>query len=179
MDKRIYVVKIRVYTDELLAFYKDDPSFGTKEKPLPAESFYELTSPYALFWGPLKNILIFDNDCIYNWEIETANGEQLDFSTNDESVMELKMLTDKPSEEKWRKVFKNAPAMDPSGKIKIKPKTTTKNEFELQTSDNVADGGNIKYSFVFEFKTKSGGSKFAIIDPMSITMPPPPPPIDD
>ena len=175
MEKTVFQIQIRIFLPEMIRFYKDNPEYGTLKKPYPADSFYQLISSYAKFYGPMKNILIFQNNCIYNWIIESADGTPLEFNTTtDEPEMDMEMMTNKPSNAKWKKLFDNAPDMLPSGKVKVKSIKTKKNEFELETSSDVADGGSIKYSFLFKFKDEKEETKYGIIDPIGGSMPPPP-----
>jgi hypothetical protein len=172
MTQKVFPIKIRIYLDELLGYYKEDPSYGSKSKPIPVESFYELISPCAKFTGPLRNILILEDDCKYSWSLVDANDKPLNI-VGDESDMDLQMITNSPSDAKWDKVFKNIPKMDKDGKIKIKGKSTKRSEFELDTNINTENGGVIKYSFIFEFTDALGGIKYGIVDPMAGTYPPP------
>jgi hypothetical protein len=175
MEPNVYVVQVRVYTSEMMRFFNDDPAYGTKEKPYPADSFSEIISPYATFYGPLKNIILFQNNSVYQWKLESSDGRPLAFSsTKSDQGMELEMITDKPSDKKWKKIFKNAPAMQADGKVKVKSKESGKNVFELETTDDVAGGGGLKYSFLVEFD-HNGKTLYAMIDPYGRTYPPPPP----
>ena len=176
MSNTIYKVQIRVYTDELMKFYKGNPEYGSKDKPYPAELFYEMVSPYASFYGPLRNILVLQNNCIYQWVLEAVNGIPLKFSSSDDdSQMDMEMITNDPSNEKWKKVFKDAPDMQPDGKLKVKTKNPNENVFDLKTSTDVSGNGQIKYNFLFEFKDGNGNTKFGLIDPLADTELPPPP----
>jgi hypothetical protein len=176
MKPLFYVLTVRVYTSEMMEFFKDDPKFGTKEKPYQADSFSEIVSPYAKFYGPQKNILIFENNSVYQWELESSDGRPLTFSKSDDAPeLDMVMITNSPSNQKWKKVFKNAPEMQADGKIRVKSKSPDKNVFQLETSDNLTDGGKVKYSLLFEFEHE-GEVKFAAIDPFGDTWPPPPPP---
>lgn len=177
MKSKTYQVSIRVYIDEMMAFYEDDPRLGTFENPYKADMFYEVLSPYAHFYGPLRNILIFEENSTYVWTIESANGQLLRFaSANDVSEMDMEMITDSPSEKKWKNVFKNAPKMQGNGKIKMKSKSKSSNEFSLGTTDDLKNGGRVKYSFLFEFEDVKGNLKYGMVDPVGDTYPPPPPP---
>lgn len=174
MKKRTVTIKLRVFTSDMMAFYSADPVCGTKEKPYPADAFFQLISSTALFYGPLKNILLFENDTVYRWIVESDKGEPLRFSKSvDAPEMLMEMITDKPSDEKWKKVFKDAPQMDKSGKIKLKSKKAGSNSFELETSGDVKGGGKIKYSFIFEFENEKGELKYGQIDPHGESFPPP------
>ncbi|MCF8361357.1 MAG: hypothetical protein K9G70_01910 [Prolixibacteraceae bacterium] len=176
MEHITYQVKIRVYIPEMLNFFKEDPRLGTKENPYKADMFYEVLSPYAHFYGPLRNILVFEKNAKYVWSVESADGEELHFtSINDTPEMELEMITDKPSDEKWNKVFKKPPKMQPDGKLKLKSSVRSSNVFSLETTENIEDGGKIKYSFLFEFEDIKGDTKYGIVDPVSDFYPPPPP----
>lgn len=177
METKIFQVQVRVYTSEMMEFFKDDPMYGTKEKPYMADSFSEIISPYAMFYGPLRNILLFQNDSIYQWKLESADGRPLIFSRDiDSPEMEMELITQKPTNEKWKKIFKNTPDMQPDGKVKVKSKNSGKDVFELETTSNVDGGGSIKYSFYFEFDDDKGVTKYAMIDPNGSAWPPPPPP---
>ncbi len=174
MKKPLVTIKLRVFTRDMIAFYSANPAYGTKEEPYPADFFCQLISSTAMFYGPLKNILLFQNDTIYRWVIESDKGEPLKFRiTSDTPEMDMEMITDKPSNEKWKKVFKNAPQMEKSGIIKVKSKDINSNSFELETSSNVKDGGKMKYSFNFEFENDKGELKYGQIDPHGDTYPPP------
>ena len=59
MKPTVYPVQVRVFLKELQKFYEDNTDYGTLQKPYPADSFYELICPYATFYGPLKNIMLF------------------------------------------------------------------------------------------------------------------------
>jgi hypothetical protein len=175
MKPDFYLLQVRVYVSEMMEFFKDDPEYGTKEKPYLADSFSQIICPYALFYGPLRNILVFRENGIYQWELEAVDGRPLTFSkTSDTPEMEMVMITNKPSDKKWKKVFKDAPDMQADGKIRVKSKNTDKNVFKLETSDDVTDGGRIKYSFLFEFD-HNGEVKYGFIDPHGDFYPPPPP----
>lgn len=176
MKPDFYVVQVRVYTSEMMAFYRDDPDRGTKEKPFNADLFSELISPYAIFYGPLKNILLFRANSIYQWKLESTDGRLLAFSkAASSSVLEMEMISNAPSEKKWKKVFKNAPTMQADGKIKVKSIKADQNVYELETSSEIEGGSPIKYSFSFEFDDGNGITKYAIIDPYGDVFPPPPP----
>jgi hypothetical protein len=180
MKQTVYTIKIRVYTQELETFFKGNPDYGSFDKPYPADNFYELISPYALFYGPLKNILLFQSKSKYIWTIENANGTPLVFSGgNDNPELTAEMITKTPSDTKWKKLFKNAPSMQNDGKIKLKSSQPNENKFELETESDVAGAGNVKYSFIFEFKDQNGQVKYGAIDPISNPYPPPPPPDGD
>jgi hypothetical protein len=160
----------------MLNFFKDDPRFGSKDKPYKADMFYEVLSPYAHFYGPLKNILVFEENARYVWSVESADGKKLIFSSiNDTPEMDLEMITDKPSEDKWNKVFQKPPKMQPDGRLKLKSAEKSSNVFSLETTENLKDGGKIKYSFLFEFEDSNGKTKYGIVDPVADTYPPPPP----
>jgi len=177
MKPLFYFLTVRVYTSEMMEFYKDDPKIGSKEKPYQAEVFSEIISPYAKFYGPQKNILIFESNCVYQWELESSDGRPLTFSKSDDAPeLDMVMITDSPSNQKWRKILKDAPEMQFDGKIRVKSKSPDKNVFQLQTTDNLTDGGKVKYSLFFEFE-HNGVIKYAVIDPFVDTWPPPPPPV--
>jgi hypothetical protein len=177
MKPNIYLIQIRVYTNEMMKFFSEDPSYGTKEKPYPADSFSQLISPYAVFYGPLKNILLFQNNSNYRWVIESADGKPLAFTSKDNAPeMDMVMITDKPSDAKWEKIFPKAPKMKSNGKVVLKSKNTGDNIFEIETSDDVKNGGKLKYSFTFEFENEKGELKYGTIDPHGDTYPPPLPP---
>lgn len=177
MKKKLFKVQVRVYVDEMMAYFKDNPDLGSKEKPYDANSFYELISPYAAFYGPLRNILLLDSQSVYQWELVSANGKKLSFTVEDDAqVMDLEMISNAPTEEKWKKIFKNPPPMQGDGKLKVHSKNTKDNVFELETSDDVSNGGRFKYTFYFEFNDAKGVKKYGVIDPMTDTNPPPPPP---
>lgn len=171
-----YEVKIRVYIPEMLNFFSDDSRLGTKENPYKADTFYEVLSPYAHFYGPLRNILVFEKNARYVWLIESADGEPLHFvPTADVPEMEIEMITDKPSNEKWGKVFHKPPKMQPNGKLKLKSTTASSNVFTIETSGDLKNGGKLKYSFLFEFADEKGNNKYGIVDPCADMYPPPPP----
>ncbi len=172
MTQQVFTIKVRIYTNELLAYYKADPTYGTKDKPIPVESFYELVAPSAKFTGPLKNILVLENESNYNWTLVNADDSPLNI-IGDDSVMDVQMITNSPSDAKWEKLFKNAPKMDKDGKIKIKGKASKTNDFELDTNADISNSGVIKYSFVFQFSDGIGGIKYGIVDPMAGGYPPP------
>lgn len=176
MNPTIYQVKIRVFLRELVDFYKDNPDYGTKEKPYPAESFYQLISPYAQFYGPLRDILLLQANATYQWIIESTDGTPVSFSGDDQSNMELEMITKNPTNEKWKKVFSNVPDMDPNTKkVKVKSKKAGKEIFELDTSEKMDPTVKMKYSFLFEFTDEKGVLRYGYIDPETTTLPPPPP----
>lgn len=176
MEKTVYQIKIRIYISEMIDFYRGNPEYGTIAKPYPADSFYELISPFAQFYGPLKNILIFQDNSTYQWVLESTDETSIVLSdSNDGVAMEMEMITNKPSDTKWEKVFKNAPKMQANGKIKIKSKGSKKNIIEMETSSDIAESDCIKYSILFEFQDKNGVKKYAYIDPQVNTSPPPPP----
>ena len=176
MKPDFYVVQVKVYTTEMITFYRNDPDSGTKEKPFKADFFSELISPYAIFYGPLRNILLFRANSIYQWKLESSDGRPLTFSkATGSSELEIEMISNAPSEKKWKKVFKNAPAMQADGKIKVKSKEANQNVYELETSNDIEGGSPVKYSFLFEFDDEKGITKYAIIDPFGDVFPPPPP----
>ncbi|MBN1769154.1 MAG: hypothetical protein JW842_11660 [Prolixibacteraceae bacterium] len=178
MKSKTYQVSIRVYIDEMMAFYEDDPRLGTFENPYKADMFYEVLSPYALFYGPLRNILIFEENSKYVWIVESSDGKPLRFASDNEvPEMDMEMITDTPTEKKWKKVFKDAPQMQSNGKIKLKSKSKSSNAFSLETTGDVKNGGRVKYTFLFEFEDVKGNLKYGIVDPVGDTYPPPPPPI--
>ena len=177
MKPTTFQVKIRVFVPEMMNFFKDDPRLGSEEYPYKADMFYELLSPYAHFYGPLRNILIFEKNARYEWYIESAEGKELNFAAiNDFPEMEMEMITDKPSDEKWNKVFDKPPKMLPDGRLKLKSSAKSSNVFAIETTGDLIDGGKIKYSFLFEFEDDKGNTKYAIVDPIADMYPPPPPP---
>lgn len=173
MTDKVYYVKFRVYLKELLEFYKDNPNYGTLSKPLPADSFCEIVAPSSVFYGPLRNIMVFQDDAIYRWTIESIDGTPISFTQGDNAEMTMEMITEQPTKQKWEKVFKNPPNPDSEGKLKIKNKTKDENIFEMTTNTNIKGGGNIKYSFRFEFEI-NGTTMYGLIDPTSSTETPPP-----
>ena len=103
MKSKTYQVSIRVYIDEMVAFYENDPRLGTFENPYKADMFYEVISPYALFYGPLRNILIFEENSKYVWIVESSDGKPLRFASDNEvPEMDMEMITDTPTEKKWK-----------------------------------------------------------------------------
>ncbi|MFA9390905.1 MAG: hypothetical protein ACERKD_13930 [Prolixibacteraceae bacterium] len=173
MKPTVYQVQVRVFLKELQKFYEDNSDYGTLQKPYPANSFFEVICPKAKFWGPLKNILILDSDCTYQWSIVSKDGIPVTFSSADDSFMEFEMLSKDPSPQKWGKIFEN-PTMD---KDKVKVKSTKKDNdfFELDTTLNIEPSVRLKYSFLFEFTDDSGDVKYGSIDPDGSTTPPPEP----
>jgi hypothetical protein len=176
MKPTTYQVKVRVYINEMMEYYKRNPEYGSREKPYPADFFHELIAPYCKFYGPLRNILVFEKNCNYRWEIRSDNGTLLQFSSSDEDVqLDMELITNEPSEKKWQDVFINAPIMQPDGKLKVKSKSKGKDCFELETTSDIEAGGGIKYSFLFEFTDAKGDLRYGSIDPIADTYPPPPP----
>lgn len=178
-------VKVRVFIEEMLSYYQWDNSYGTIDKPFPAESFYLLEAPKAKFTGPLKDILVFENDTEFQWIIESVAGGIVNFvDLNGDSQLDMQMITSSPSQKKWDKTIKNAPQMDEKGKIKFLPKDKGDSdgkrikEFVFTTTDSVPDDAIMKYSILFEFKDQKGNLKYGLVDPYggSNTPPPPPPP---
>ncbi|HPR31630.1 MAG TPA: hypothetical protein PLK12_06035 [Prolixibacteraceae bacterium] len=170
-------MNVKVYIDEMVDFYKDDPSFGSPEKPYPADPFCELIAPYAKFSGPLKNILVFEKNSVYNWMLESPSGVPLSYVPNgDDSLLEMEMITAGPSDEKWKKMFVNVPSMDSSGKIRIKSKEKTENAYVLETTTTLPENMKVKYSIRFTFTGKDGKNKFGFLDPLGDTGTKPPPP---
>jgi hypothetical protein len=177
MKPTTYQVRIRVYIPEMMNFFQDDPRLGSKDKPYKADMFYQVLSPYAHFYGPLRNILVFEKNARYVWSVESADGKELRFTAiNDSPEMDLEMITDKPSDDKWNKVFKKPPKMQPDGKLKLKSNESSSNVFSLETTGNLKDGGKIKYSFLFEFEDIKGNTNYGLVDPCADLYPPPPPP---
>ena len=178
MSKPTYKVTIRVFVKEMVAFYKDNSEYGTTpDKAYPAEMFYELFAPSATFYGSLRNIMVFQSNCNYQWAIESTDGTPLRFSTStDKALMEMEMITETPpTKDKWKKMFNfnGDPDVGPDGKLKVKDKKTDENLFELETSSDVSKGGKVKYSILFEFEI-DGKTKYGIVDPGGdVIMPPP------
>ncbi len=183
MASKTIKVKIRVFIEEMLSFYQWDSSYGTINKPFPAESFYELEAPWAKFTGPVRDILVFENDTEFRWIIESVSGGNVNFvDLGGESQFDLKLITSSPSQKKWEKIIKNAPAMDSDGKLKFRPKDKgiidgkNKKEFNFETESSLSDDSVMKYSILFEFKDIKGNTKYGLIDPLAGTLTPPPPP---
>lgn len=177
MSKPTYTVTLRIFIKELIAFFKDNPEYGTAKKPYPADLFYELYAPSSPFYGSLHNILVFQNNSYYKWVLESTDGTTLKFSsTTDDVMMEMEMITGTPPDKnKWKQmfVFTDDPIVEPDGKLKVKNKTTAEDIFILETSGDVTKGGKTKYSFLFEFDD-NGITKYGKIDPFTdIIMPPP------
>lgn len=174
MTDRVYYVNIRVYLKELLAYYKDNPDYGTTPtNPFPADFFSEIIAPSSAFYGPLRNIMVFQDDAVYKWTIDSADGTPISFAKNNDAEMIMEMITNEPSKQKWQKVFKNPPDPDNKGRLKIKNSPQGENIFSMTTNTNIKDGGKIKYSFLFEFEV-DGITKYGAIDPIGDTTPPPP-----
>ncbi|MBP7507263.1 MAG: hypothetical protein KA807_05555 [Prolixibacteraceae bacterium] len=184
MAKKTINVKVRVFIEEMLSYYQWDNSYGTIDKPFPAESFYLLEAPKAKFTGPLKDILVFENDTEFHWNIESGAGGIVNFvDLNGDSQLDLQMITSSPSQKKWDKTIKNAPQMDDKGKIKFLPKDkehkdgSLKKEFVFATTDSVPEDAVMKYSILFEFKDQKDKLKYGFVDPFAGGgIPPPPPP---
>ncbi|MBN1926323.1 MAG: hypothetical protein JW798_10855 [Prolixibacteraceae bacterium] len=184
MDSITVKVNVRVYIDEMLDFFRNDNSYGTLEKPFPAESFYELVAPYAKFSGPLKNILVFENNTEYLCFIESVSGDDVNFvELGGDSQLDMWMITSSPSQEKWDKIIQNAPKMDADGKLKFKPEDRTsgaekrnQKEFKFMTTSTVPDDVRLKFSILFEFTDKSGIVFYGNIDPWGSGESKPPPP---
>jgi len=88
--------------------------------------------------------------------------------------MELEMIAKNPTNEKWKKIFSNAPDMDPvTKKVKVKNKITGENLFELSTVEKTDPSVKMKFSFVFDFLDKDKKLKYGSIDPQQSTLPPP------
>ena len=176
MKQTVYQVQVRVFLKELQKYYEDNPDYGTVEKPYPADSFHQVICPYATFYGPLKNIMLYDANCTYVWSIESADGSVVSFASNENSGMELEMIDPDPTNAKWKKIFEDAPEMDPkTKKVKVKPKKKGKDVFELSTAADATPSAKFKFSFLFEFTDASGALKYGIIDPDGSLKPPPPP----
>lgn len=177
-------VKVRVFIEEMLSYYQWDHSYGTIDKPFPAESFYLLEAPKAKFTGPIKDILVFEDDSEFHWIIESISGGIVNFvDLNGDSQLDLQMITSSPSQKKWDETIKDAPQMDSKGKIKFLPKDKgesngkPKKEFIFTTSDSIPVDAVMKYSILFEFKDLWGKLQYGLVDPLtSGTLPPPPPP---
>lgn len=178
MSNPTYKVTIRVFVKEMLAFYKDNSQYGTTpDKAYPADMFYELYAPSSPFYGSLRNIMVFQNNCNYQWLIESTDGTPLTFSSSaDDAIMEMEMITETPAtKEKWKEmfVFAGEPDVDADGKLKVKDNKTDENSFALETSSDVSKGGKVKYSILFEFKVGKD-TKYGKVDPgTDVLMPPP------
>lgn len=170
MKPTIYQVQVKVYLEELQQFYADNPSYGTIDKPYPANSFFELKCPGAKFWGPLKNILILESDSTYQWSIVSKDDAIVKFSKGDDSFLEFEMLSPDPTPQKWSKIFEN-PTVE-GDKVKVKPSKKDENVYDLDTITEVAPSVRMKYSFLFEF-IDNGTVKYGTIDPDGVTVPPP------
>lgn len=175
MKQTVYQVQVRVYLTELQQFYADNSDYGTLGKPYPANSFFELKCPKATFWGPLKNILVLESDCTYQWSIVSKDDVPVSFAGTDNPFMEFQMLSKNPSQQKWDKIFNNPTVV--GDKVKVKPAKKDENTYELDTQPDIEPSVRLKYSFLFEFTDKSGVLKYGLIDPDSTTQPIPPPPI--
>ncbi|MCF8357827.1 MAG: hypothetical protein K9H26_03655 [Prolixibacteraceae bacterium] len=177
-------IDVKVYIDEMLDFFKNDSSYGTIEKPFPAKSFYELVAPYAKFTGPMKDILLFENNTEFLWFIQSVSGVDVNFvDLGGDSQLDMQMITRSPSQEKWDAIIQNAPKMGADGKLKFKPEDKTvisdprtQKEFKFKTTSSVPEDTRLKYSILFEFKDKKGNSLYGFIDPYTTgdTKPPPP-----
>jgi hypothetical protein len=178
-------IDVKVYIDEMLDFFKNDSSYGTLEKPFPAESFYEVVAPWAKFTGPMKDILVFESNTEYLWFIESVSGVDVNFvDLGGISQLDMQLITRSPSQEKWDTIIQNAPKMDADGKIKFKPEKKghvssdekSRKEFKFQTTSSVPEDARLKYSVLFEFANKKGISFYGKIDPLGSGESKPPPP---
>lgn len=161
-----------ISTDEMVSFYNENPDYGTKKNPFPADSFYLMKSSNAVFCGPKQNILFFEDETIYDFILEDKNGNPIELHGN-ETFMEIEMLNlDEPSK-KWNKIFKiNKEDTIDGKKLKVKKTNKDKDLFELTTLTNPVEKIRMKYSFTFEFNDEEGAKRYAIIDPLGMTKPP-------
>lgn len=170
-----YKVEIRVYLNELVEFYKGDSDYGTPNQPYPADLFYELISPSALFFGPQKNILLFEKNCNYHFMIVSSNGQPIQFDGNDDGKFLAKMISKDGSIGKWQKVFPKVKASDLHNKeLKLPSTTPGKDVFTLTTAAMPEKDIMFKYSFSFSFIDDNGVKKYATIDPGGGSGTPPP-----
>lgn len=174
-------VILRIYINEMMAYFKNSNEYGiTKAKPYPADSFYELISPSSVFYGSLRNIMVFRSSCIYRWVLESYEGIQLRFSNEnvgDFGIMKMEMIVEpNPTKEDWKKifVFEEEPDVELDGKLKVKNTIQNENIFELETTRDILNHCKIKYSILFEFEDSEGNTKYGSIDPYSDTTIPPP-----
>jgi hypothetical protein len=166
MEKLLKQVRFKAFTDEMLEFFKNNPTLGTEKNPIPADAFVDLVKDGLVFTGPLKNILQFEENSDYVFEVESPKGILLEFdSGKGKSKMILSMITDQPSEEKWKKFMKNPPKMNAKGEIELTSTDEKKSKFEFVTNPESDEECKIKYSLLFGFNTAGGETKFALIDP--------------
>lgn len=172
MSSKEVFVKFRVFTDEMLKFFADDPSLGSSSKPYPADAFHTIEASEAYFTGPLRNIMNLEPNTTYHIVVETNKGEALRPSSEGPFV-EMSLIAEKtPAEKEWKKVIKNAPKPT-KGKIKIHG--SAKDRFSFETEKELPYSTHIKYNIVFEFTDQNGVIKYGIIDPYTETCTPPPP----
>ena len=167
MEKTIAVF---VDTDSMISFFKDDPVYGTIEKPYNADSFYSIDAPEVLFRG--KHILQLEANCQYKIWLNASPGKsQLttikyanSSSKDPEGDMIFTMISDKtPTLDEWGqildlKTIKYEYTVD--GLLLVKQGAD--GFFYVNTVQKITCFKNLKYSFLFKI---AGTDKIGFIDP--------------
>lgn len=174
MPKKVYNVKIKVYLDAIQKIFAGNTELGTLDNPYPADSFFEIKCPGANFWGPLKNVLVIENDATYQWSVDSSDDTPISIPDSENAYIQFAMLVPDADDNKWKKIFSDAPEMDPvSKKIKVKPQQKNNELFVLNSAVDLTPTVPLKYSILFKFEDSKGNTKYGLIDPISETMPPP------
>lgn len=173
MPKKVYDVQVTVYPRSILRFYNDNPSLGTIKNPYPADAFFDVKCPAATFWGPMKNVLLIDSDCTYEWSVTSGDDIPISLVDDEDTFLEFAMVSPGASDQKWKKVFSDAPQMGSDKKIKVGPVNKNSEKFQLNSAVTVDPTVRLKYSILFKFTAPDNTIKYGLIDPQSMTMPPP------
>lgn len=163
-------IAIYVDTDSMISFFKDDPAYGTGNKPYNADSFYSMDAPEVLFRG--QHILQLEANCQYKIELKASSGKlQLtpikydkSFSKAPEGDLIFSMISDKtPTLEEWGQIIdlKNTKyEYTVDGLLLVKQGAD--GFFSVNTVQKITCFKNLKYSFLFKI---AGTDKIGFIDP--------------
>jgi hypothetical protein len=161
---------IYVDTDSMVSFFKDDPSFGSADKPYVADSFYTVDAPDVLYKG--HNVMILETGSRYRISLIASLSKRGLISLTHEAKpaaksgeMILSMISKElPTKEEWGQIIdlsKTPHSFSLDGRLLIKQ--DSEGNFTVVTVEKITCHKNFKYSFLFQIE---GTDKIGFIDPL-------------
>jgi hypothetical protein len=162
------IITIYVDTDSMIGFFKDDPAYGTGDKPYPADSFYTVDAPDVYYKG--HSILSLKPDCLFRFSLTASKRKKkvipVDHKAEgDTGEIIMSMISEKiPTLEEWGQIIDldNTPhdyTIDGNLLIKLDKEGL----FSFKTNEKITFHKNLKYSFLFRI---DGTKDIGYIDPL-------------
>ena len=166
MEKNI---TIYVDTDSMIGFFKDDPAYGSADKPYAADSFYTMDAPDVYYKG--HSVMVLEAGCQYKISLTASLHKQGVTPLTHEAKpaaksgeMILSMISNEmPTQEEWGQIIdlsKTPHAFALDGRLLVKQ--DSEGVFNVVTVGEITCHKNLKYSFLFQIE---GTDKIGFIDP--------------